>query len=219
MMLKNLKGFFFKSLLFVFLIFISIFYLDKLIVHWIEFIPIYERNPVSQLYLSILNKISYIPFFIFGISPLLILVSISSFFYFKSVKKIYLVIFLSAVSIEIGTSIKSIFKFLFSRNNVSHFMKTNDDSFQWLKDIHSLSAFPSGHTLATVSFIAVLWITYPKFRIFYLFISISIFLALMVLQFHFLSDILAGVLLGWLVGYLVVYLFKFFAKKPYSDLL
>ena len=219
MMPKSLRKISINIVLFVVLIFISIFYIDKIFVQLIEYIPIYEENPTSQLYLSFLTKISSIPFVIFGLSPFLILVSIFSFLYCKRVKKFYLVIFLSAISIEVGTSIKSIFKFLFSRNNVNHFLKYNDDNFLWLKDIHSLSAFPSGHTIAIVSFLAVFWITYPKFRIFYLFISVLIFSTLMLLKFHFLSDILAGILLGWIVGYLIIILFKFFAKKEYSTLL
>ena len=112
-------------------------------------------------------------------------------------------------------SIKTLLKFVFSRDNVAHFLKTNDSSFKWFEDLHSVSAFPSGHTLVLVSFITVIWLLYPKFKILYLAILMCLFLTLMLLHYHFLSDILAGILIGWLIGVFVVYVYKFFAKEEF----
>lgn len=218
-MQKKFKSFVIKNIVFICFIIVAIFYLDKIIVHWIENLPDFETFFFSYDYKSLLCKISDIPFVIFGISPILIFISIAHFYFHKNVKKIFLVIFLSGISIELGNSVKTICKYLFSRNNVDHYLKTNDDSFLWLHDVHSISAFPSGHTIAIVSFLTIFWICYPRFKIFYSIFLLATLSVLMLLKFHFFSDILVGIYIGFSVSYILLSLFKFFAKKQYSELL
>ena len=156
---------------------------------------------------------------LFGLSPLMILTTVYIIYYKKIVSKFYITLFLLAITLNISAGIKIIFKFIFSRNNVNHFLKTQNDDFKWLQDFHSLSAFPSGHTIITVSFFTILWLIYPRYKLIYIFTSLLIILSLVFLKFHFISDISSAVFAGCLISYFVYFSFKFFAKKEYAQLI
>ena len=58
------------------------------------------------------------------------------------------------------------------------------------------AAFPSGHTASVSAIAGVLWAIYPRFRLVYAAGVTAIAIALVVSDFHFLSDVLAGGFLG-----------------------
>ena len=80
--------------LFLILIAISIFYLDENIAYWLAQSIFYKPSPEIKQYVLLLKYYSYLPFIVFGLSPIFIFVSMLSFIYFKAVKKIFLVLFL-----------------------------------------------------------------------------------------------------------------------------
>lgn len=81
--------------------------------------------------------------------------------------------------------------------------------FNFLRSGPAFGAFPSGHTAAVCALAAVLWMTYPRFRLLYAAGAISMAIALVAGDFHFLSDVLGGGFLGVSVASLILVAFRF----------
>jgi membrane-associated phospholipid phosphatase len=61
-------------------------------------------------------------------------------------------------------------------------------------------SFPSGHTTMVLSLVAVCWIAYPRSRPLGTVAAVGIAVALVGMNYHFVSDVIAGAFLGALVG-------------------
>jgi membrane-associated phospholipid phosphatase len=61
-------------------------------------------------------------------------------------------------------------------------------------------SFPSGHSARLVSFFSVFWIAMPRGRWIYAVIALPMLLALIAMDYHFVSDVIAGSVLGAIVG-------------------
>lgn len=61
-------------------------------------------------------------------------------------------------------------------------------------------SFPSGHAAATFAVISILWLSRPNWRGLYAAVGGLVCLALVGLNFHFVSDVIAGVMLGAITG-------------------
>lgn len=69
----------------------------------------------------------------------------------------------------------------------------------------SYQSFPSGHVAALCAVLLVFWIFYPRFRGLYALTVIGFSAALVAMNYHFLSDAIAGGLVGTLTGWLCVF--------------
>lgn len=69
----------------------------------------------------------------------------------------------------------------------------------------SYQSFPSGHVAALCAVLLVFWIFYPRFRGLYALTVIGFSAALVAMNYHFLSDAIAGGLVGMLTGWLCVF--------------
>jgi membrane-associated phospholipid phosphatase len=69
-------------------------------------------------------------------------------------------------------------------------------------------SFPSGHAAVIFSVIAILWLSYPRWRWFYGSIAAAVAVALVALNFHFVGDVVAGATLGAIAGLYVAYGFR-----------
>jgi membrane-associated phospholipid phosphatase len=69
-------------------------------------------------------------------------------------------------------------------------------------------SFPSGHTAATCAVISILWLTRPRWRWLYAIVGGLVCVALVALNYHYLSDVLAGAMLGWATGSCATRLFR-----------
>jgi membrane-associated phospholipid phosphatase len=69
--------------------------------------------------------------------------------------------------------------------------------FQFDPSFHS---FPSGHAASISALMTILWAAYPKFRTAYAAATLAMSVALVVGDYHFLSDVLAGVWVGCFVA-------------------
>jgi membrane-associated phospholipid phosphatase len=68
---------------------------------------------------------------------------------------------------------------------------------------HSGSAyesFPSGHTARTLAVVSTYWILYPRWRAVGVAGTLAVVVGLIGMNYHFVSDVLAGGLIGALVG-------------------
>lgn len=75
-------------------------------------------------------------------------------------------------------------------------------------------SFPSGHETMTCAIAGCLWTLLPRLRWLCLLAVLLVATALLVADFHWLSDILAGALLGWTVGMFVAKIDLANAEQP-----
>jgi len=61
-------------------------------------------------------------------------------------------------------------------------------------------SFPSGHTARTLAAAAVCWIAYPRWRWACVLASLAVAVGLIGMNYHFVSDVIAGGFLGAFVG-------------------
>ena len=61
-------------------------------------------------------------------------------------------------------------------------------------------SFPSGHSARILGFFSVFWIAMPHGRWLYATIALPMLLSLIAMDYHFVSDVIAGSVLGALVG-------------------
>jgi membrane-associated phospholipid phosphatase len=61
-------------------------------------------------------------------------------------------------------------------------------------------SFPSGHAAVTCAVMAVLWVSYPRWRWLCAFYGAFLCVSLVGMNYHFVSDVIAGAMLGSITG-------------------
>ena len=111
-------------------------------------------------------------------------------------------------SLPLAFALKEILKWLFGRENtriwVAH---PRPITFHWFHGNQSFHGFPSGHMLVFTTIFLALWAFFPRSRALFLSGWIALATALIVTEYHFLGDVVAGSYLGFLVhaGTLALY--------------
>ncbi len=117
-------------------------------------------------------------------------------------------IFLRAgLALFVGIGVKDFAKIVFGRtwpetwicNNPS-FIEGHVFRFFPFHGGPGFGSFPSGHETLVCSLAGALWVLAPRFRPLYVLAAVLTGAFLLVADFHWLSDIVAGALLGWLIG-------------------
>ncbi len=117
---------------------------------------------------------------------------------------------LTGCTVPLSFLLKSILKDLFGKVTTRAWLKHKYlYGFHWLDGRSDFSGFPSGHMLLfTVAALAVIRF-YPRYRSTCIGFLLLMAVALIVTDYHFLSDVIAGVLLGYLVdSFMNYYLFR-----------
>jgi membrane-associated phospholipid phosphatase len=79
-------------------------------------------------------------------------------------------------------------------------------------DVTPIGTFPSGHSAQAAAIMAVLWIFYPKWRPAYVTAFLAIAAALIVGEWHWLSDIVFGGFIGAVSGLMLLRIWR--AVRP-----
>lgn len=90
-------------------------------------------------------------------------------------------------------------KRLFGRETPDKFLQTGVDAFHWFQGVPT-DAFPSGHAVQIASVGAVFLIGYPRYRVGWLALMGLGLVALVLGNFHFVSDVIAGAGVGACAG-------------------
>ena len=178
--------------------------LDRPVALWVHY---HLRRP----HRGVINQLAHIPdpivlfaiavFLLLGLQTLL----------GRSLSKHRAAAFVCSVSVIFTETIKDLLKFFFGRtwpetwteNNPS-FINNGVYGFHFMHGGKAYQAFPSGHMAATCAVIAVLWIAYPRFRWLYTIIGILAGAGLVGMNYHFLSDIIAGAFVGVSTSWMVM---------------
>jgi membrane-associated phospholipid phosphatase len=112
-----------------------------------------------------------------------------------------------------------VLKFIFGRAGPRLWIKSNfsdsDYGFFWLQGIHkNYQLFPSGHMVLLLTLATIAWFKLPIWRTHIFILSALAMISIIVLNYHFLSDCIAGAYLGYIAGQLSVYFLK---KYPTLD--
>lgn len=97
-----------------------------------------------------------------------------------------------------------VLKPVFGRMHPFDYLQSGQYGFYWFHTGDMFGSFPSGHTDQATSIVSVLWVFYPRGRWFYLGFLTLLASALMIGEWHFLSDIIAGGFIGTAAGVLTM---------------
>ncbi|WP_146010343.1 phosphatase PAP2 family protein [Acidimangrovimonas sediminis] len=89
---------------------------------------------------------------------------------------------------------------IFGRPVPSDYLTTGHHGFHWFHRGLRFGSFPSGHSVQASAMLSVAWAYYPRWRWLCATLMSLLAVALMLGQWHYLSDIIAGTTVGSLVG-------------------
>jgi membrane-associated phospholipid phosphatase len=137
-----------------------------------------------------------------------------------ALSRLQTVLMLAAACLMVADAVKDQVKFAFGRtwpvtwiHNNPSFIRDGVYGFHPFHGGPGFASFPSGHTAVTCAALSVLWICYPRFRVLYGLGMLAMAAGLVVTNFHFLSDVIAGAFLGISIGWLSVSLWELGAHK------
>lgn len=100
--------------------------------------------------------------------------------------------------------VKDVLKWIFGRTNTRIWLSHPSlYDFHWFAGTKEFEGFPSGHMLVFTPVFMALWQFFPRYRLYYGVVWFCLAIALIVTEYHFLSDVLAGAFIGAVV-YLTV---------------
>lgn len=112
------------------------------------------------------------------------------------------------VAALLGFAAKAFLKIVFGRYSVMvidpSWIHNRAYGFHFFHMGDAYKSFPSGHTTVMVSMMTVLYLCYPRVRVVPVLLSGLLMVSLMLMNYHFLSDVIAGAFVGGLVGMGVV---------------
>ncbi len=124
---------------------------------------------------------------------------------------------LIAITVPLANAAKMIAKFVFGRINTRFWLQhPGANEFHWFHGSANFSGFPSGHMAVFTVLIIALSIFYPRCQSFYIACLTLLALALIVTNYHFLSDIIAGAYVGYIV-HSITYYFLSFHRGPKNE--
>jgi PAP2 superfamily len=124
---------------------------------------------------------------------------------------------LIAITVPLVNVVKMIVKFAFGRINTRFWLQhPHAKEFHWFHGSANFCGFPSGHMAVFTVLIIALSIFYPRYQVFYFTCLILLALALILTNYHFLSDIIAGAYVG-LIVHSVTYYCLTFQRAPKDE--
>jgi len=194
---KNIRDF----LLFTLIVFCSYYFIDTKIALFIA------KIWASSARLSIFS--TNIPDLLFPFVCIITGFAWTSYFYlghkgiYNRLTQFFLLV---AISIPITFFLKSALKHFFGRVNTRFWLRhPHVTEFHWFQGEGNYDGFPSGHMAVFMALMVALWKYYPSHRLAYLVFLSALALALIVTNYHFMSDIIAGAYLGFIIHQIAVY--------------
>ena len=171
------------------------------------FMAKHQDGLVREVFYRLTNAGHGTPYFVI-IFFVLIVATICKYFDFnylepeKLNKIIIICLFLLAALIVAGIAIH-VLKVLFGRWRPDTTIYTGLSGFSWFNFAHDAKSFPSGHSQLIWTVAVSLLLIYPRLIIIYLVTAILVSLSRVMLNQHFVSDVLLGAYLGSIVPILI----------------
>jgi membrane-associated phospholipid phosphatase len=129
----------------------------------------------------------------------------------RNFSKIETSVLLCDISVLAADAIKNQLKYVFGRTwpdswdpHVLSFIHDNVYGFNYFHYGQSFESFPSGHAAVAASVMSVLWMLFPRLRTVWALGIGAAGLGLVLLNLHFLSDVVAGTFIGVSTGLFTV---------------
>jgi membrane-associated phospholipid phosphatase len=113
----------------------------------------------------------------------------------------------AAISLMVAVTFEYYLKFLLGRywpdTWIHHNPSLIRDGAYGFHPLHfgsSYGSFPSGHTARVFAVLSVFWIVYPRGRVVYALVCMSVMIGLVAMDYHFVGDTIGGAFLGSLTG-------------------
>jgi membrane-associated phospholipid phosphatase len=120
-------------------------------------------------------------------------------------------ILLCDISILAAYAIKNQLKFVFGRTwpdswrpHIISLVHDNAYGFHFFQSGGSFESFPSGHATIVAAVMSVLWIVFPRLRFLYAICIGAADVGLVLLNLHFISDVVVGTFVGFSTGLFTV---------------
>ena len=162
---------------------------------------------------DILKWMTYIPTTLESIAPIvlvLIIVDLSR----HSLSHFQKTLLAMIINLAVTLQIKEGLKFIFGRywpatwtNHNPSLIQNHAYGFHLFHSGSAYQSFPSGHTTIIFSVMSILWMVYPKWRWLATASCAAVIIGLLGMDYHFVSDIIAGATLGTITGMYAVYFF------------
>jgi len=111
-----------------------------------------------------------------------------------------------ALAIGVTTFLKALVKMVFGRywpetwyHNNPSLLRDHAYGFHFFHAGKMYGSFPSGHAAVTVAAMTAVAFLFPRFRWAAVLVAIALMADLVLLDFHFVSDVVGGALLGYLI--------------------
>jgi membrane-associated phospholipid phosphatase len=115
--------------------------------------------------------------------------------------------------LPLAFALKSGLKWVFGRTETHAWLAGAPDAFHWFAGAAGTVGFPSGHMLVLSPLFMACWQYWPRYRVVCGAAWLGLAVALMVTQYHFLSDVLAGTSIGVVIHVLAARLLEV-APRP-----
>ncbi|HEX9261267.1 MAG TPA: phosphatase PAP2 family protein, partial [Candidatus Bathyarchaeia archaeon] len=193
----NVKKVGISFLLVVLLVLCSYFFLDARTALFVK------RVWMSHSRLTVLSV--HIPNLLFPIVCLITGISWTAYFYLthKGIYNTHARFFqLVAITIPLTYFLKSTLKHTVGRIDTRFWLRhPGFKEFHWFHGGGNYTSFPSGHMAVFMALVIALQRFYPRYHYAYFGFLSVLALALIMTNYHFISDIIAGAYLGFLVNY------------------
>jgi membrane-associated phospholipid phosphatase len=111
--------------------------------------------------------------------------------------------------------IKDQLKFMFGRTWPEMFVRNGAYGFHYFHYGRSLESFPSGHAAVAATILFIPWFLFPKLRMMAATCIVAVDVGLVMLNLHFLSDVIAGTFVGFSIALFTISLWRAI-KFPYG---
>ena len=187
-------------------------YLDRNI---LTFTTIAQTN--QWLWVRWLRELAEIQWF-FALCLVTLIVGLIGFKYNKITTKAFMqlrwrIYYLCTIAICSGMIIYSM-KIIFGRPRPIYFQTHDIFQLQWFQFERELHSFPSGHTSTAASIILGLWFLFPQFRLIWLTALLIWTTSNVLLQAHWLSDIMFATYIAWCSAFILKQLLIRIKKWP-----
>lgn len=191
------------------LIFVCIFYLDAKVALSIK--GFLQANPALK------NRVRYIP----NLLPTVVCIATVALWitYLSRRTSIDAIharfLKLTAIVVPVSYLAKMFLQYTFGRTYIRYWLnKGGPIEFNWFTPLVKFPCFPSGHMTVFTAFCTSVWFSYPCYRPLIVVALILLGFSLVLTNYHFLGDVVAGVWCGVVITYAIGYVISNSASKP-----
>ena len=192
----------------IILVIISNQYIDKPLAEFIYKHTAWVLYKKTHLWFTEASQILYF------LAPILVILLILKKIISNHLSKSQLTFLAIVINLIVTNNIKDALKLAFGRcnlvmhvKNIHEWLQSSQHGFHPFHGGVAYQSFPSGHTAAVFAATSIIWIVYPKWRWLCIISCLAVTSCLLIFNYHFLSDIIAGAFLGTITGVYTVYLF------------